>query len=163
MRKWRLTGFTIKSIINKLSKAVKKDHKKLQNRPLLNIEVSPKNFAKQNKSYPEPINKADPYQWPHHHNREWFLLEVLKFCKIAEVTEINTIQFLYCIDATIQHILINHNANLVKGEDYFTFNWVLDLLSAAYGVPLLPNFPTQEAKDITEIILYQKLPPLELA
>lgn len=146
-----------------LTKAVKKDHKKSTGLPLLNIEVSRKTFTKQVKSYPEPINKPDPYQWLHPHDREWFLLEVLKFCKKADVTEINVIEFLYCIDATIHYILINHNANAVKGEDYFTFNWVLDLLSAAYCVPLLPNFPTPEAKEIAELILYQKLPPLELA
>jgi hypothetical protein len=163
MIKWRLTGFTIKGIINMLSKVVKKYHRKLKSRALLNIKVSPKNVAEQGKSCPEPINKPDPYQWLHHHDREWFLLEVLKLCKIADVTEINKIEYLYCMNATIQDILITHNVNLVKGEDYFTFNWVLDLLSAAYGVPLLPNFPTPEAKKIAELILYEKLPPLEFA
>lgn len=120
--------------------------------------------AKQPKQYPYPVNKQDPYQWPHPHDRQWFLIEALKLLQLAEADdEINKIEYLYCVEATIQHILIHHNAALVKGEEYFTFNLVLDLLSAAYCIPLLPNQPSFEAKQIAEYVLFQKIPPLEHA
>lgn len=108
--------------------------------------------------YPAPLNKKDPYQWPHQHDQKWFLTEVYKLSQSS--MDINSIEFLYCITATIQHILIRHNALLMRDKDFFTFNWVLDVLSAAYGVPLLPDMPTAAAKEVTQYVLYQEMPSL---
>jgi hypothetical protein len=101
--------------------------------------------------YPAPINEKDPYQWPHTHDRQWFLKQI--FNLIHNSPDINSIQVIYCFDASIQHILIHHNYLLATNGDFFTFNFVLDVLSAAYCVPLLPDMPTEEAKEIANGIL----------
>lgn len=100
--------------------------------------------------YPDPINKKDPYTWLHQNDQKWFLEQ---FINLAEPGDLNIVELFYCLEAPIQHMIIHHNYALATGGDCLTFNMVLDLLSAAYCVPLLPGLPTKEAKMTCKVIL----------
>lgn len=98
-------------------------------------------------------SQHEPYIWPHKNDQRWFLEQIYHL--VAKEPAINNTQFLYCLNASIEYIIGHHNNQLTKNGDFFTYNFVLDCLSAAYGIPLLPGMPSSEAKETIKILLEQ--------